>query len=158
MSPSHLESQAGCCQLPRELQKTVASADKRVKSLVVMANAFLHPFHLLVAVLRASLVFQSSAGFLSFSFWLIFLWQKWPILGQQRFIFAYVAGKSILVSWTRFSHQHVAGLSTAVQRFFFKSSKHSIINVWSPRLHWLTATHFFSMLPDLFNNFVMVII
>lgn len=37
--PSSLESQAGCCQLPQELQETVASTDKGVKSLVVMTNA-----------------------------------------------------------------------------------------------------------------------
>lgn len=160
--PSSLESEAGCCQLPWELQETMASTENGWSHLWLWQTLFpsfssfgdsvrnkpsvseLYKISVFLFLTSLSVAKVAHPGVAKIHFCL----HSW-----QEYFWFFLA----LLSWTSFSHWHVTGPRTAIQRFSFQSSKHSVMTVWSPRLHWLTATHIFSTLPDLFSHFVMVI-
>lgn len=98
-------------------------------------KCYFHPFHLLGTVSGTRSVVLELYK-ISILLFLTFCGKKWLILDQQKLVLAYCVGKSILVSLGSLGLPFHTGMShiTAIQTFFFKSSKHSVTDVRSPAL------------------------
>lgn len=73
---------------------------------------------------------------ISILLFLTFCGKMWLILGQKKLVLVHTVGNSILVSLSCLELAFHTGMShvTAIQTFLFKSSKHSVTDVWSPAL------------------------